>query len=67
MLLRMWEKVFLWSRGDLDPWYCRELEDIIFICDRADLAAVSCWERPGRAGLGAVGCVASQVGREGWG
>lgn len=23
MWLRVWEKVTVWSVGDLDPWYCR--------------------------------------------
>ena len=46
------------------PW---ESQEIIFLRDRADLAAGSCWERLGRAGLGAVGCAASRVGREGRG
>lgn len=34
------------------PW---EWEKILFLCDGSDLGVGSCWERPGGAGLVAVG------------
>lgn len=46
------------------PW---ESEEIIFFCDWTDLAAGSCWERPGEQGWEQQDVSPAGWGGKGWG